>query len=170
MDIDIQLALDTEVAPPLPTDEQITCWAGAAFVGAGRYDTAQLTVRIVDEAEITHLNSHYRQKFDSTNVLSFPFEALPGLPVGESESLLGDVVVCAAVVVREAAEQNKSSEAHWAHMIVHGCLHLLGFDHFDEAEAAEMEMLETRILVAQGYPKPYREPEPESNCKYTRSD
>lgn len=150
------MALDTETAPLLPTDKQITHWVGVTLARADRGDAAQLTVRIVGEDEIARLNAFYRQKSGLTNVLSFPFEMPPGFPIGELEPLLGDVVVCAAVVAREAMEQSKPCEAHWAHMIVHGCLHLLGFDHLDETEAAEMEMLETQTLATLGYPDPYR--------------
>ena len=110
-----------------------------------------LVVRIVDESESESLNTTYRQKHQSTNVLSFPFEAPPGI----DEPHLGDLVVCAPVVEREAQQQNKSLESHWAHMIVHGVLHLQGLDHQNEQEAEEMESLERQILADLGYPDPY---------------
>jgi probable rRNA maturation factor len=108
-------------------------------------------VRITDEAEIRELNATYRGKDYATNVLSFPFEAPPGVDI----PLLGDIVVCAAVVAREAAEQEKPLQAHWAHMVIHGTLHLLGYDHIEEADAEEMEGLEIRLLADLGYANPY---------------
>ena len=97
------------------------------------------------------MNSRFRAKDRPTNVLSFPYERMPGMPVHH----VGDLVICAPVVEREAAEQHKAVEAHWAHMVVHGVLHLQGFDHTDDNEAARMEELETDILAALGFPAPY---------------
>ncbi len=114
-----------------------------------------MTVRIVELDEITLINEQYRQKTGPTNVLSFPFEAMPGMPAELQESELGDVIVCAAVVKAEAAEQGKSPVAHWAHMIVHGTLHLLGYDHLHDREAEEMESLEITVLAGLGYANPY---------------
>jgi len=108
-------------------------------------------VRIVDEAEITALNRQYRGKDGATNVLSFPFEAMAGVETGQ----LGDVVICAPVVAAEAVTQGKSLQAHWAHIVMHGVLHLLGYDHHRDAEAQEMEALETRLLASLGFPDPY---------------
>ena len=105
----------------------------------------------MDEDEGAELNEAYRRKQGPTNVLSFPFEAPPGVEL----SLLGDIVVCAPVVAREAGEQGKILESHWAHMVVHGCLHLLGYDHMEPVEAEAMEALETEILGGLGYPNPY---------------
>lgn len=136
-------------ARDLPSDEDFTGWATAAL--AGRRAHAELLIRIVDAAESAELNAGYRGKHGPTNVLSFPFEAPP--PV-QSE-LLGDLLICAPVVRREAVEQGKPEPAHWAHLVVHGCLHLLGFDHQDEVEAAAMERLEVEILGRLGYPDPY---------------
>lgn len=152
----VQRAL-AEPARGLPSDELIAQWVNAAIsqAGAGQED-ACLTVRIVDEAEITELNRVYRGKDYATNVLSFPFELPPGIPAEEVESELGDVVVCAAVVANEAQEQHKTTEAHWAHMIVHGSLHLLGYDHQQEDEAQQMESLETAVLNSLGYADPYQ--------------
>ena len=112
---------------------------------------AQLCVRIVDEAEIIELNARYRARREATNVLSFPADIPPELGI----PLLGDVVICAPVVNREAAEQHKETRSHWAHMVVHGTLHLLGFDHQCEEDAAKMESRETRILAALDFPDPY---------------
>ena len=111
---------------------------------------SQLSIRIVNEAESAELNAHYRHKQGATNILSFPVP--PGLP----ELLLGDLAICAAVVAREAQEQNKSADAHWAHMTVHGVLHLKGYDHEEPAEADAMEALERRILGQLGYADPYQ--------------
>jgi probable rRNA maturation factor len=116
-------------------------------------DEAQLTIRITDEAEIQELNRTYRHKDKPTNVLSFPFEAPPGVEI----PLLGDIIICAAVVAREAGEQGKPLQAHWAHMVIHGTLHLLGYDHIDETEAEQMEGLEITLLAGLGYANPYQE-------------
>lgn len=144
--VDIQVASD---APGLPEADRIRAWAGAAL--AGLRDDAELTIRIVDEEEGRQLNEHWRRGNGPTNVLSFPAgDDLAVLP-----ELLGDVVICAPVVEREAAAQGKSPEAHWAHMVIHGILHLLGYDHQDDAEAAVMESLETEKLHTLGYAHPY---------------
>ena len=108
-------------------------------------------MRIVDEAESQQLNFDYREKDKPTNVLSFPFQCPPGIEL----PLLGDLVICAQVVAREAAEQQKTVTAHWAHMVVHGCLHLLGFDHINDEDAAEMEAEEIQILQELGFANPY---------------
>ena len=148
----VRLALDVQraaKAQDLPSDNQLRRWARAALADLG--GSHELTVRIVDAQESAALNSEYRGKAGPTNVLSFPFEAPPGL----RSRLLGDLVLCAEVVQREAREQGKPPQAHWAHMIVHGVLHLRGFDHLTDAEAVEMEALETEILARLGYPDPY---------------
>lgn len=112
----------------------------------------ELTIRIVDEAESQALNGQWRRCFKPTNVLSFPFENPPGMKL----PLLGDIVVCAPVVAREADEQRKSVNAHWAHLIVHATLHLLGYDHSEEVHAHIMEDLEIQILYRLGFPNPYQ--------------
>jgi probable rRNA maturation factor len=132
----------------LPSEQALRRWAAAALMEPG---DKELVVRIVDEAESAALNDRYRGKPEPTNVLSFPFESPPGLALPH----LGDLVICAPVVEREAREQGKSSEAHWAHMLVHGLLHLRGYDHQNEAEAETMEALESAILGQLGYPNPY---------------
>ncbi|WON76096.1 rRNA maturation RNase YbeY [Serratia sp. UGAL515B_01] len=114
-------------------------------------EMAEVTIRVVDEAESNELNLTYRGKDKPTNVLSFPFEAPPGIEL----PLLGDLIICRQVVELEAIEQQKVLEAHWAHMVVHGCLHLLGYDHIEDDEAEEMESLETEIMQEMGYPDPY---------------
>ena len=114
-------------------------------------DTAEVTIRVVDENESTDLNSRWRNINSPTNVLSF---AAGRTGIIET-NMLGDIVICAPVVRREAEEQNKSYEAHWAHMVVHGLLHLLGFDHVDEQDTVKMESMEIRILDNLGYNNPY---------------
>jgi probable rRNA maturation factor len=148
--LDVQFAVNI---PGLPDEADLRHWAGAAL--AGQVKDTELVIRIVGEAESAALNQTYRHKHGPTNVLSFPFEA----PVGVDLNLLGDVVICAPVVLREAVVQSKAPAAHWAHMVVHGVLHLLGYDHGDDAHAAEMETLEARILHSLGYPDPYTEAE-----------
>jgi len=145
--VDIQRA----AALPGPMDALIQHWVAAAL--QGRRDAAEMTIRIVDEAESAELNQTYRHKQGATNVLSFPFETPADVPV----DLLGDLVICAAVVERQATEQCKTSEAHWAHMVVHGSLHLLGYDHIDAEEAEAMEALEISILESMGFSNPYEE-------------
>ncbi len=148
----IKLAIQNASASSrVPAKADVTHWAAAAL--EGRRKRARLSLRILDEEESADLNGRYRGKAGPTNVLSFPFEAPPGLP--NPLSLIGDLAICAPVVEREALEQGKSLEAHWAHMVVHGVLHLLGHDHLDEVEAQEMEALETRILEELGFPAPY---------------
>lgn len=145
--VDLQIA--TENIEGLPTEEQIVQWATAAVQPEG--DEVEMTVRIVDEAESHELNLTYRGKDRPTNVLSFPFEC----PDEVELPLLGDLVICRQVVEREAAEQEKPLMAHWAHMVVHGSLHLLGYDHIKDDEAEEMESLETQIMQGLGFDDPY---------------
>ncbi|MBP6735139.1 MAG: rRNA maturation RNase YbeY [Chromatiaceae bacterium] len=148
----IKLAIqNASASSQVPAKADVKHWAGAAL--EGRRKLARLSLRILDEAESAELNGRYRGKAGPTNVLSFPFESPPGLP--DPQPFIGDLVICAPVVEREALEQGKSLEAHWAHMVVHGILHLLGHDHLDEVEAQEMEALETRILEELGFPAPY---------------
>ena len=137
-------------APNLPSEAELERWAGAAL--AGQAEDAELTIRIVDEDEIQQLNRDYRGKNYPTNVLSFPFEAPPGVDL----PLLGDIIICAGVVASEAVEQNKPLSAHWAHMVIHGCLHLLGHDHIEDPEAILMEGLEIDLLADLGYANPYQ--------------
>ena len=147
MIIDLQIACEQESG--LPTAEQIEQWATAAV--QPQSDEVEMTVRIVDEAESHALNLNYRAKDRPTNVLSFPFEC----PDEVELPLLGDLVICRQVVEREAQEQDKPVMAHWAHMVVHGSLHLLGYDHIEDDEAEEMESLETQIMTGLGFADPY---------------
>ncbi|KZZ01944.1 rRNA maturation RNase YbeY [Oleibacter sp. HI0075] len=135
----------------MPTEEQLTLWASTALEGRTEFEEPELTIRLTDEEESQALNSEYRGKDKPTNVLSFPFEMPPGIPL----ELLGDLVICVGVVEQEAKEQEKTTEAHWAHMVIHGCLHLLGYDHIKDDEAEEMEALERDLLASLGYPDPY---------------
>lgn len=144
--LDLQLA---STASDLPTESQIQQWLDAAILPFQA--EAEVTVRIVDESESQQLNFDYREKDKPTNVLSFPFQCPPGIEL----PLLGDLVICAGVVAQEAKEQQKTLTAHWAHMVVHGSLHLLGFDHINDADAFEMEAEEIQILAELGFADPY---------------
>ncbi|MGB3391894.1 MAG: rRNA maturation RNase YbeY [Stenotrophomonas sp.] len=135
----------------LPAPASFRRWVEAALRGARRRKDAELSIRIIDAEEGRALNRDYRGKDHATNVLSFPAELPPGVPL----PLIGDLAICAPVVQREAAEQGKRLRDHWAHLTIHGVLHLLGYDHMEEAEAEAMEALETRILAGLGIPDPY---------------
>lgn len=150
--IDVQIGCDVA---GLPQIEQLTLWCNRAL-NANKPD-AEIALRIVDKIEIQTLNKQFRGKDCPTNVLSFPVE-LPECLANTELTLqeLGDIIICAEVVAEEALEQNKSAEAHWAHMIVHGTLHLQGYDHVEDDDAEEMEALETQIITALGYPEPYK--------------
>ena len=139
----------------IPAATSFRRWVAAAL--AGRIREADLAIRIVDEKEGRSLNHHYRGKDYATNVLSFPAEIAEGvkMPKGFKMPLLGDLVICAPVVAREAKEQKKKLAAHYAHLTVHGTLHLLGWNHEDEREAEAMEQLEREILAELGIDDPY---------------
>jgi probable rRNA maturation factor len=157
-EIDRQIAVDTEAEAALPTQAELEAWVGAVLdrEGDGRHE---LTIRFVERDESRQLNRDYRGKDKPTNVLSFPFETPPGIEL----PLLGDLVICHDIVVREAQEQYKSIQAHYAHLVIHGCLHLLGHDHIDDQEAEQMEALERTLLTQFGITDPYRviDPEPD---------
>ena len=155
IDVDIQFAA---TGSRLPSAESLSLWARAALSGQQQ---AELSIRIVDSEESQQLNRDYRGKDKPTNVLSFPAE----LPDTIDIPLLGDLVICASVVNREAAEQAKTEDAHWAHMVIHGCLHLLGYDHIDNGEAEVMEALEIKILAGLGFADPYAETQTEASNK-----
>lgn len=140
-----------QIAASGPSQQDISRWVAAVLQAEGR-DDAELTVRIVDEQESAELNEQYRHKNGPTNVLSFPFECPPEVEL----NLLGDLVICAPVVQREAREQHKQEQAHWAHMVVHGTLHLLGYDHLHQDEAEAMESREISIMEVLGFDNPYR--------------
>ncbi len=138
-------------SPNQPESEQIQRWVDAALQDYGR-DT-EIVVRIVDESESAQLNQQYRHKKGPTNILSFPVE----IPEGINLNLLGDLVVCAPVVEKEALEQQKPLVNHWAHIVIHGVLHLLGYDHIDDEEAEEMEDREINILQTLNISNPYQQ-------------
>ena len=128
-------------AQNLPSDEQFQHWVNIALAQTKK--TGELTIRLVEINEIQQLNRQYRGKDAPTNVLSFPFEAPDCIEL----NLLGDIVICIEVIAKEAQEQNKDYHSHWAHMVIHGCLHLLGYDHISDEEAMKMESLEIDICL-----------------------
>jgi probable rRNA maturation factor len=136
--------------PAIPSQEKCEAWL-ASVLQNQKLSDAEVSLYIVDEEESQQINLQYRGKDYPTNVLSFPAD----IPEEVGVPLLGDLVLCAPVVEREAKEQQKENDAHWAHMLVHGCLHLLGYDHIEDDEANRMEELETRILQQLGFPPPY---------------
>ncbi len=138
-------------AEGLPGSDAFTVWADTTLKAVSS-PRRSLSIRIVDENGMRRLGRDFTGKERATNVLSFPFDPVPGVEM----DWLGDIVICAPVVADEAGEQGKPICAHWAHMVIHGILHLCGFDHINEAEALEMETLETRLLDTLGYPDPYR--------------
>lgn len=154
--VDMQIACEDEEHPP---PSEIQQWVEAALgveaalahVAQAPAQRTELTIRIVGEAEIRALNRDYRDRDTPTNVLSFSAD----LPHYIDAPLLGDLVICAPVVNREAREQHKYPQHHWAHMIIHGCLHLLGYDHIEEREADQMEALEVAILATLQIANPY---------------
>jgi len=153
MELYVDLQIASENQQELPELHLMEEWVHAAIREASEAsrELAELTVRIVDSEESQELNSQYRGKDKPTNVLSFPFQNPPGVTL----PLLGDLIVCKAVVEKEATEQNKLLISHWAHMLIHGTLHLLGYDHIEEDEAEEMESIETNIMIELGYNDPY---------------
>lgn len=155
----------TSTRAPLPPRALLRKWVKAALA-----HDAEIALRIVDEAEGHRLNRDFRNKDYATNVLTFVYgnaHAAPDVPPGEKQDvhpLLGDIVLCAPVVETEAGQQQKELIAHYAHLTVHGVLHLQGYDHQEEAEAEKMEEMETRILARLGYEDPYAEYSPAESC------
>ncbi len=150
--IDLQIAC---TATELPTEEQFQLWVDTALaeVSSNLSQEFELTIRLVNAEESQQLNNQYRSKNKPTNVLSFPFE----VPDGIELNLLGDLIICIEVMKQEAKEQNKALFDHWAHLVIHGCLHLVGFDHISDSEALEMESIEITILEKLGVTNPYLE-------------
>ena len=142
--LSVQSGTGTRQRGGVPRRPQVLAWLKPAL-----FADAELTVRFVDEDEGRTLNRTYRGKDYATNVLTFAYAE------SEDDPVSGDIVLCCPVVEREAAEQRKPLEAHYAHLIVHGALHAQGYDHEDAAEADEMEAIETEILATLGYPDPY---------------
>ena len=174
--VDVQNAIEMPIDTSPPSDVLISQWASCAHAGLEPMPSkvsneelsavlAEVTVRLVDEAEMVELNQAYRGKTGSTNVLSFAVDDefdFPEIPDSDGQSsdeilpqLLGDIVICHAVVEREAQQQNKSLLAHYAHMVTHGILHLHGYDHLDDPSAEQMEALEVNILSQSGFENPY---------------
>lgn len=151
--VDCQNAFE---GPGAPDEAQLQAWAELAWQGE---DPSEVTIRIVGVEESQALNHQYRGKDKPTNVLSFPFEAPPGITM----PLAGDLVICAPVVENEAREQHKAPVAHWAHMVVHGMLHLQGYDHIEDDDAEVMEALEIRLLAQLGFINPYEAEETEQD-------
>lgn len=154
IDVDIQVAVE---ATDIPSEDQLRRWATAAV--GDRRQPAELGIRIVDARESRDLNRRYRHCDRPTNVLAFEAD----LPADLGLPNLGDLVICRDVVSGEAGAQGKSLQAHWAHMVIHGTLHLLGFDHQGEAAAREMEALEVQILAGLGYSDPYQSEPPRAD-------
>lgn len=148
IDLDLQVVCNTD---NLPTHTQFELWLNSVLTS--RKPDAEVTIRLVEPSESQALNSEYRGKDKPTNVLSFEFDAPPMIQL----PLLGDLVICKEIIEREAIEQQKNLNDHWAHMVVHGTLHLLGFDHIIDAEAQTMESLEKQILATLGIDDPYRD-------------
>ena len=150
--IDLQIAC---TSTELPTEEQLQLWVDTALaeVSTNPTQSFELTIRLVNSEESQALNKQYREKNKPTNVLSFPFE----VPDGIELNLLGDLVICIDVMEEEAQAQNKALFDHWAHLVIHGCLHLVGFDHISDTEADEMESIEIIILEKLGINNPYLE-------------
>lgn len=162
IDVDIQRACDqSQLSSELPKDEQFELWASCTIETATKAaikndkKDAELSIRLVNAQESQQLNHQYRGKDKPTNVLSFEFQAPIGIQGGLDINLLGDLVICASVVEQEAKQQNKAIFDHWCHMVVHGCLHLLGYDHITNEEAEIMEQLEIDILHQLGINNPY---------------
>ena len=139
----------------IPDNKQFELWADTALAGKG--EDFSFGIRIVDEEEAQRFNREYRQKDYATNVLSFPSDLPEELPEELRKAQLGDLLICAPLVTREAVEQQRSEADHWAHLLVHGVLHLLGYDHEQADEADEMEFLETEILAKLGIDDPYKQ-------------
>jgi len=147
--VNLRLDIQNAAPEPAPDEDDIRRWIMAAL--DHELSEAEVSLRLVGETEMRELNERYRDRRSSTNVLSFPAD----LPQGVDHPLLGDIVVCPAVVQREALARGGSGERHWAHVLVHGSLHLLGYDHVERDRARTMEALETRIMRKLGYPCPY---------------
>ena len=146
--LDIQIATEST---DYPDERQFQRWVDVVLTDSDV--DSEIVIRLVDEEESAELNSQYRHKTGPTNILSFPFEP----PKGIEMDLLGDLLICVPIIVKEALEQHKLPEHHWAHITIHGVLHLLGYDHIEEHEAEQMEALEISILKTLNIANPYHE-------------
>ena len=155
MDVYVDLQIATPSEDSIPSLDLLTDWVKSAINASdsATREEVELTIRVVEASESNAINLQFRSKDKPTNVLSFPFQNPPGLTL----PLLGELIICQAIIEEEAKEQRKTLQAHWAHMVIHGTLHLLGYDHIENDEALEMEALETNILVTLGFPPPYTE-------------
>lgn len=172
MNVPSEAVIDRQVAVNAPSDDlpgeaMLARWVGAVLDRLDIAANSEMTIRLVEPDESQTFNRDYRGKDKPTNVLSFPFETPPGL---DEFPLLGDLVICHAVVAREASEQGKALFHHYAHMVVHGTLHLLGYDHIDDADAEAMEALEREILASFDVPDPYALSDAERDNEETRPD
>ena len=154
MEIELEIQRAT-TAVNTPDDDQFQLWVETALVG--RFNDFTLAIRIVDDQEGQRLNRQYRNKDYATNVLSFPADLPESLPAEIRQPQLGDLVICAPVVAREATEQHRPETDHWTHLTIHGVLHLLGYNHEEGGEATVMESLETEILTGLGISDPYQD-------------
>ena len=146
--LDIQIATETS---DYPSEQQFQHWVDTVLTDQNQ--DSEIVIRLVDDAESAELNQQYRHKHGPTNILSFPFEA----PANIEMDLLGDLVICTPLIAKEALEQHKVPEHHWAHITIHGLLHLLGYDHIEDADADEMEALEIKFLNMLNIANPYQE-------------
>ncbi len=154
MQAELEIQRETS-SSDIPGDDQFRIWVEAVL--AGKPGKPALVIRVVDEKEAQRFNHDYRNRDYATNVLSFPAELPEGLPEDIRQSQLGDLLICAPVVAREARERNLSENDHWAHLTIHGILHLLGYDHEHVNDACIMESLETEILTKLGVSDPYQD-------------
>lgn len=167
--LDLQKAISSDVSDSVPDKEKIELWVRQALLQMPEHEQSsankqsqtnseyELTIRVVDKEEIQFLNKTYRHIDKTTNVLSFPYEDFPfNAPAEIQLPLLGDLVICHDIVVKEAQQQNKTTEAHWAHMVIHGVLHLKGYDHIEDDEAQIMEALEVSVLKKLNISDPYQ--------------
>ena len=151
--LDLQNVIDSKQIPDLSNMKK---WISATLENLNaNFNQPEVTIRVVSLAESQELNHQYRDKNQPTNVLSFPFEVPEMIPVEDFAEFLGDLVICEDIIVQEAKEQKKSLESHWAHMIIHGLLHLVGFDHITAKDAEEMEGIEVKVLAELGFANPY---------------
>jgi probable rRNA maturation factor len=152
MKLQCYLQKATAYSGDLPPRKAFAEWIKATLqTVAAPFKQLELTIRLVDETESAEFNKQYRHKSGPTNILSFPAENLPHI----ESYYLGDLLICVPLVFQEAEQQGKSSLAHWTHLVVHGTLHLLGYDHIKKNEASKMEALEIEILKQLGYKNPY---------------